>query len=257
MPQRNKEGSPPRKSALSARSAIAQHLAPLEEETCEARSKPDVAPAALLELLQSPACLLDGAGSATHLNAAWRQQAGLGGDGNGRVPWAQLVFPEDRYSALSQFRSAAATGRRTDFQCRLQDEHGTARWFLLSLQPVAEDSAIGHNCLCFGTDIDELKRREADLEKRASIQTDMLNISVDCIKLIALDGTLVHMNKAGCDALGVPQDSSFGMPWLPLLPEDVWPAGAPALATAKAGSFARFPAGARCQARKYNIGTIC
>jgi diguanylate cyclase (GGDEF)-like protein len=86
-----------------------------------------------------------------------------------------------------------------------------------------------------------LKRREFDLEKRASIQTDMLNISVDCIKLISLDGRLMHMNNAGCRALGVPEDSSFGMSWLPLLPEDVWTAGEQALASARAGMFARFP----------------
>lgn len=73
------------------------------------------------------------------------------------------------------------------------------------------------------------------------MQTDMLNISVDCIKLIAPNGNLLHMNRAGCRALGVDQDSGFGMPWLPLLPEDVWNEGATALEQARKGAFSRFP----------------
>jgi diguanylate cyclase (GGDEF)-like protein/PAS domain S-box-containing protein len=68
----------------------------------------------------------------------------------------------------------------------------------------------------------------------------MLDISVDCIKLISLDGTLVHMNKAGCRSLGLAEDSSFGMPWLQLLPDDVREAGAEALAAAGKGGVARF-----------------
>lgn len=62
----------------------------------------------------------------------------------------------------------------------------------------------------------------------------MLNVSIDCIELIDLDGNLQHLNRAGCLALGVPEDSGFGMPWLPLLAEDVREAGEQALARAPA-----------------------
>ena len=68
----------------------------------------------------------------------------------------------------------------------------------------------------------------------------MLNVSIDCIELIDLDGNLQHLNRAGCLALGVPEDSGFGMPWLPLLAEDVREAGEQALARARAGASARF-----------------
>lgn len=196
---------------------------------------------ALLELLRSPACLLNQAGSVMHMNAAWREHAGLTGVGNEYIPLTQLIHPEDRYAVLSQFRSVTMAGDRIDFECRLQDSSGGARWFLLNLQPVDGELAGENAWLCTGTDIHKLRRREMDLEKRASIQTDMLNISLDCIKLISLDGTLVHANKAGCLALGIAEGSSFGMPWLPLLPEDVWAAGEHALATAREGTFARFP----------------
>lgn len=198
-----------------------------------------IAPGSLIELLQSPACLLSGAGTVTSLNAAWRNHA-IADAGNERLPWAQLLCPEDRHIGLSQFRSATMTGRRADFECRVPDTRGDARWFLISLQPLKSEPDADSCWLCLATDIHELKRKEADLKTQASIQTDMLNISVDCIKLIALDGTVVHMNKAGCLALGVPADSAFGMAWLPLLPEDVWVDGKRALANARAGKFSRF-----------------
>ena len=207
-------------------------------------------PVALVEILQSPACLLSGAGGVVHLNAAWREHATLAGAGNERMPWAQLIWPEDRDAVLALFRSATMTGSRTGLECRLRDGRGEARWFLLDLQPLNEGADAECRWLCVGTDIHERKRKEIDLEKLASIQTDMLNISVDCIKLIALDGTLVHLNKAGCHALGVPEDSAFGMPWLPLLPEDVRKAGESALASARAGTFARFAGRSELPGRK-------
>lgn len=73
------------------------------------------------------------------------------------------------------------------------------------------------------------------------LQKAMLDATPDCIKLVSVDGTLLTMNRAGCLALNVPRESGFGMPWLPLLPEDVHAAGSAALLKAAAGKTARFP----------------
>lgn len=199
------------------------------------------APEALLDLLQMPACLLDEDANILARNAAWSSLGSTHCENGQFAAWANGFCPADRYIALSHFRSAVQAGCRTELECRLLDDRGTPHWFLIDLQPVKDDRAETHHWLCTGTDIHRLKVREQDLEKRASIQTNMLDISVDCIKLIALDGTVVHMNKSGCQALGVPEGSSFGMPWLALLPEEVWTTGEQALATARSGKFARFP----------------
>lgn len=68
----------------------------------------------------------------------------------------------------------------------------------------------------------------------------MLDATPDCIKIISLDGRVVLMNRAGCLALGVPLDSSFGMSWVPLLTEDVHAAANDALARCHSGQSARF-----------------
>ncbi|ATN34623.1 hypothetical protein ACO34A_12515 [Rhizobium sp. ACO-34A] len=75
----------------------------------------------------------------------------------------------------------------------------------------------------------------------SDLQKAMLDATPDCIKVVSTDGRLLTMNRAGCRALGVPEDSSFGMPWLSLLPEEVHPLGMEALQEAREGRNARFP----------------
>lgn len=73
------------------------------------------------------------------------------------------------------------------------------------------------------------------------LQASMLDAAVDCIKVINVDGSLRHMNRAGCLALGILQDEqAFGMPWLDLLPAEIRGRGRRALARAVAGRHARF-----------------
>lgn len=56
---------------------------------------------------------------------------------------------------------------------------------------------------------------------RAVVSTGMLDMTPDCVKVIALDGRLLHLNAAGRRALGLGGDAELGMPWLTLLPADL------------------------------------
>jgi diguanylate cyclase (GGDEF)-like protein/PAS domain S-box-containing protein len=89
--------------------------------------------------------------------------------------------------------------------------------------------------------LEALKRREAELEQREAALRDMLNVSMDCIKLIDLDGNLVRINRAGSLALRVPEQPSPRPPWLSLLPEELREDGEAALAIARTGVSVRFP----------------
>lgn len=72
-------------------------------------------------------------------------------------------------------------------------------------------------------------------------QQTVFDATPDCIKVLSLDGRVLMMNKAGCLALHIPLDSGFGMPWLPLLSEDIRQLGHEALQKAGRGETARFP----------------
>lgn len=202
----------------------------------------DAEQASLLELLGAPACVLDGAGIVIHLNAYWRDYLGLDGQSrNEQLPWTDLISADSRSDAVAGFEKAVTSGERVSVECQLSDARGIVRWFLVSISPLVDSQTQSRRWLCTTADIHESKLHEIGLEERAAIQTEMLNVSLDCIKLIGLDGTLRLMNRSGCRALGVSEESSFGMEWLPLLPADVRPAGQEALATARLGRSGRFP----------------
>lgn len=168
------------------------------------------------------------------MNAAWRRYNGGTGQG---ASWLAFLAPEDREPASGKLASAIETSETRDVECRLANAAGHFRWFILSLQPRGQP---GGGCLCSATDIHAQRQREQELAIRASMRTAMRDGSVDCIKFISPDGRLIHVNRAGCQALGIAQGSKFGMPWLSLLPEEVRPAGEAALAQARRGTPARF-----------------
>lgn len=214
--------------------------------TDEAASGPRVesrlAAIAAADLLCAPACLLDRDGYVLHLNAIWRSLSGLEDHHRSdRVHWTRLVHHEQRDTAASRLRTAFDAATRVDLEFRLLTGGSTARAFLVSLHPTGGDRG-GEACwLCVATDIQAMKVREMELERLESTLQDMLDVSLDCIKVISLDGDLVHINKAGRLALGVSGKPSPGTRWLPLLPDDVRKDGEAALSIALTGRPSRFP----------------
>lgn len=196
-------------------------------------------PITLLEFLRTPSCIFDGTGTIVALNPTWYELVGVSRSEDEQIQWEDLISPRDLDLASLHLASVLSAKRGISFECRLKTPED-ARWYQLTIQPVIAPAGASLNWLCITADIHDLKCREQALEERASTRLDMLNISADCIKLISLDGALIHMNKAGCIALGLSEDSPFGMPWLPLLPQDLRNIGEQALAKARAGSPARF-----------------
>ncbi|MGK8209185.1 ATP-binding protein [Burkholderia cenocepacia] len=194
-----------------------------------------LATAGLINALRTPACHFDENGEVIGINDAWLAYADRSVETPSRLQWTELVHAEHRYAALSALRAMQSGSEHETFECRLLGSRGVDEWFIVNLHRVDTGS------LCTCTNIHDLKAREMELKGHTSIQSDMLNISIDCIKLISPAGRLLHMNRAGCQALGVGEDSGFGMPWLPLLPEDVRPEGSIALESARNGASGRFP----------------
>jgi PAS domain S-box-containing protein len=179
-----------------------------------------------LEPVPLPCCRMSVDGVIVDINVMGR--ALLAGDSVHRC-----LHRDDADEVLRALRSPQPS---FELDCRVSDAQGAYRWHLLRAQIKGGDS-----WLCCFVDIDARKRREINLSHELRIRNDMLSASVDCIKVITADGTLTHMNRAGCEALGVPQTSPFGMTWLDLLPEPVRAEGAKAIEIARRGEPARFP----------------
>ncbi|GBR68283.1 sensor histidine kinase [Gluconobacter kanchanaburiensis] len=181
----------------------------------------------------------DGPGS-SHFNTAWRHHAAELGVAESFAAWLPLVLTPDQEEIdnLVRENTPSGTTRATSFRILFPD--GQPRWFLLRIVRGPSTSRKDATRLLILTDIHDQKSREDDLLQKADIRDRMLNASVDCIKEIATDGTLVHMNTAGCDALGVNSATGFGMRWLNLLPPEAHVPGDAALRDATEGLNARF-----------------
>lgn len=188
------------------------------------------------DALRTPACTADAAGQVVLLNTAWRTRAALPASAPLGMHWSELVHPLDRERLRGQVRLEGGTAL-PGVECRLGVQPADAHWFAFHVQPLDG----GSQWLWIGVDIHAGKLQQARIAHLTALQADMLDASPDCIKMISLDGQVLHMNRAGCIALGVAADSGFGMDWLPLLAADVRQAGGHALAQVRTGQPARFP----------------
>ena len=154
--------------------------------------------------------------------------------------WIKCLYPEDAEHIYNLWLSAQKTGKRFEKECRIRNLAGQYRWFLLIAQSTTNQQHL-FDWTVSCTDIHDraiLLRETSDSLKS---NTDMLDVSVDCIKIITPDGNVSHMNKSGCIALlGQEKVKTFGMQWLGLLPPEVREQGKKAIKEAAKGKNARF-----------------
>lgn len=179
---------------------------------------------------------------APHWNPAWQQWGGLE-DADSAIDWTAQVHPLERGTVQQQWLNQTQSG--TDIpgylECdaRLHHHSGTYRWCRVQAYPVALEGGES-TWLVNAVDIQDQVERSHLLQQEVLAQSQMLDVSMDCIKVIRPDGSLAHMNRFGCDALGIAPESGFGMQWLELLPPEVRTRGKRALQQAAAGKNARF-----------------
>lgn len=191
---------------------------------------------ASLDALGIAAAVTTADGTIVQLGRTWRDVLAPD-EATGSIAWDRLV-PASHLDALHAWL-APHDATSAPLECPLLHASGTTRWHQLHRQRVS--SGATHLWICHATDIGALKRREALLHDKASLQAQMLDVSVDCIKLITPDGCLIHLNKAGRLALGVSAQESLGKRWSSLLPEEVREDAEAARADAAAGRTSRFP----------------
>lgn len=194
----------------------------------------------MVDIFQSPACLLGLDGEVLHLNPDWRGRVTGAGAGQPAARLADIVDVRDSQAAVAVLSNAAPSARH-EAECRLPGPQDGGRWHRLTLHPLADGAGAQGGWICIATDIHDLAESEERLRRQSEIQTDMISGSVDCLKLISLDGHLLSMSRSGCLALGVEETSGFGMSWLALLPAEVRAAGTEALELARSGTASRFP----------------
>ena len=191
-----------------------------------------------LNLLPQPAWIHMHATGESHFNLAWQQFTGQSERQLRTQEWWSCLHPEDQHQARLLWQQFLKQGDAFAQEYRLQHHEDMFRWcHIQSAHPDAEDTGVS---LITCSDVHDHVIARQLLSENVRMRNKMLDVSVDCIKIIRPDGALTHMNKSGCEALGVSADSGFGMEWLNLLPGEIRVRGKRALRVARTGKNARF-----------------
>lgn len=155
--------------------------------------------------------------------------------------WMELIHLDDLDVFQSEWSQALPLKSQIQVECRLKHHTGAYRWFLVSAKFVEQCSDEAGYWFVNSVDIHETKQFQQNLVKYIHAQTNMLDTSVDCIKLLEADGSLLHVNKSGCAALNIPESHhTFGIKWIELLPSEIRTKATRALKIALQGKTARF-----------------
>lgn len=175
-----------------------------------------------------------------YFNRAWQNYLNLEETDIGNMAWLKYMHPDDLEHVYSLWEKAQQTGQSFERECRLRHHSGEYRWFLMMVCYQLLDGQDQWYVTC--TDIHQRVTEYYETAESLRAHTDMLDVSVDCIKIVRPDGTVSHMNKSGCVALlGKERIKKFDMPWLSLLPKEVRAKGQRAINDAGRGKNARFP----------------
>lgn len=159
------------------------------------------------------------------------------------IPYCDLlkcIHQKDAEHLYNLWNIAQKTGQNFEKECRICDVNGDFQWFLLIAKShILNTEQFDWTVTCTNIHERAVLLRETTESLRA--HTDMLDVSVDCIKIVRPNGTVSHMNRSGCIALlGQEKVKKFDMEWLSLLPPEVRDKGQIAITSAAKGKNARF-----------------
>jgi len=122
--------------------------------------------------------------------------------------WAARLHPDDKDRVFGQLTAHIEHRVPYDVEYRLRTNRGDYRWIRGRGQALWDEQ--GEPCRMSGScqDITEQKRTEEERQKQEVLITLMLNTGPACIKRVAADGSLLHMNPAGLrlvEACGEPE----------------------------------------------------
>jgi PAS domain S-box-containing protein len=116
-------------------------------------------------------------GYCDYLGPQWVRYTGIPAEEQLGYGWANQLHPDDRARATAAWNQAVATGTDFDVEFRIRRADGVYRWFQTRAVPLRDEAGAIVKWFGTNTDIDDLKRAEADLrESRGMLQLVLDNI---------------------------------------------------------------------------------
>jgi len=114
-----------------------------------------------------------------------------------------LIIPEDRWDEEADILSRLRRGERVDhFQTVRRRKDGSTFDLSLTISPVKDRAGRVIGASNVARDITHLKQIERALRDSEERFRAMVETTPECVKVVAPDGTLQHMNSAGLAMVG-------------------------------------------------------
>jgi two-component system cell cycle sensor histidine kinase/response regulator CckA len=141
-------------------------------------------------------------GSWDYFNRLWYEYTGLPHEGGGDR-WQGAMHPDDHPVFREKWEKALRGGAGFEMECRLRRAaDGAYRWHLVKVLPVADKQ--GRVVKWFGTctDMEDMKRAQAELQKSRDQLAVILHSITDSVQVFGSDLKLVYANEAAAAQAG-------------------------------------------------------
>lgn len=158
--------------------------------------------------------------------------------------WVDVIHPDDCAAVCAAWAEALSTEGPLHIECRARMRGGEWRWLRVRAVPVRDD-ATGALLEWAGSthDVHDRRSAEAALVQSEAFLRSVLEASLDCIKVLDLDGRTLFMNGSGVRLFEAANFAELeGREWAALWPASAQPLVREAVATAAAGRPVRFEA---------------
>ncbi len=140
------------------------------------------------------ACRPDG--TTEFLNQRWLEYTGLSMEASVDWGWKVAIHPDDLEQLMETWLGLLASGEPGDEAARLRAFDGTYRWFLFRAVPVRDEQGNVVRWYGTNTDIEDLKRAEAELRR-------IVDLIPQIIFVIRPDGVPLYANRVAHDYTGI------------------------------------------------------
>ncbi|HZH26123.1 MAG TPA: PAS domain S-box protein [Azospirillaceae bacterium] len=163
----------------------------------------------VLELLPVAVCVCDAAGQIIRYNRKASELWGRSprhGDPDERFCGAHRIYHSDGRPLPhneAPIVDVLRTGRPVqDIEAQIEQPDGRRLWVQINIVPVRNDTGDVTGAITCLQDITERKKAEVAAEEVRALLRAVIETTPECIKVVAADSTLLHMNPAGLRMVG-------------------------------------------------------
>ncbi len=142
-------------------------------------------------------------GTTEFLNQRWLDYTGLSMEASVDWGWKVAIHPDDLEKLMETWLGLLASGEPGDEEARLRAFDGTYRWFLFRAVPVRDERGKVVRWYGTNTDIEDLKRAEAQLRRDEVELRRVVDLIPQIIFVIRPDGVPLYANRVAHDYTGI------------------------------------------------------